>query len=277
MGAGKTQAGKSAPAAFPFQQARQADSACLLNKQTARSARQCCEACYQFRKNLWITGLSPGRFEVGKRAGSKGRTGPLRRPQAFPETLVSKPSKPANAAVPAFLAFPALLPLSSACTFLMNKQADTPQRPSMLRRALSIQEKSVDKSGLFGPFRAVLKWARRFSGLALFGRNTGSRNFFLMWESSKDEGSAPAAFALAPACPSGEIELPNESANRPQRPPMLRRALSIREKSVDKSGLPGPFPSGAAFFWAQARRKRERVPLRLSLFSKPARPIRLAC
>ena len=28
---------------------------CLLNRQIARSARGCCDECYQFRRNLWIT------------------------------------------------------------------------------------------------------------------------------------------------------------------------------------------------------------------------------
>ena len=194
-------------------------SDCTKNRQTARSARQCCEACYQNRKNLWINGLFPGRFEVGKRAGSKGRTGPLRRPQAFPETLVSKPSKPANAAVPAFLAFPALLPLSSACIFLMNKQADAPQRASMLRRALSIQEKIVDKSGLFGPFRAVLKWARRFSGLALFGREYRVAQLFFLCGKAAKAKAAPQRHLLLPRpAPAGRSNCPiNQQTARSAR------------------------------------------------------------
>ena len=36
-------------------QARPAISDCLSNRQIARSARGCCDGCYRFRRNLWIS------------------------------------------------------------------------------------------------------------------------------------------------------------------------------------------------------------------------------
>ena len=148
---------------------------CSPNRQTRRSARPCCVACYQFRKNLWITGLAPGRFEIVKPAD-------FRKPARLP---ASSPHR-----APSRHAF--------RYKILMNKQAESPQRPWMLRSALLIQEKSVDNSPC-----APLTTARFPCGWPL-----RSRQRFPAWRSSRAPrapraGASGAGRACRSASPAG--------------------------------------------------------------------------
>ena len=106
---------------------------CLSIQQKPRSSRQCCEGCYQIRRNLWIT------FDFRVRADARAA---CRLREGTRMGLVSGACSVDG---------------RKSCLWLVRgkrqmrggvdlpvKSANRPQRPSMLRSALSKQEKSVD-------------------------------------------------------------------------------------------------------------------------------------